>query len=42
MLDDLKSYRADAFQIITVEDALKLLLLWACVAMILDAAGLLA
>ena len=41
MPDDLKHYSANAFQVITAEAALKLLLLWACVAMVLDAAGLL-
>ena len=39
---DLKNYRADdSFQILTAGDVLRLLLLWACVAMVLDAAGLL-
>ena len=39
--NDLKNFHADAFQLVTATDALKLLLLWACVAMVLDAAGLL-
>ena len=39
---DLKNYRADdSFQILTAGDVLRLLLLWACVAMVLDTAGLL-
>ena len=39
--NDLKDYHADAFQLVTGRDVLRLLLLWACVAMVLDTAGLL-
>ena len=39
--NDLKDYHADAFQLVTGRDVLRLLLLWACVAMVLDSAGLL-
>ena len=38
---DRRAYEHDAFQLMTAGDVLKLLLLWACVAMVLDTAGLL-